>query len=91
MSFASLYNHGFVRVAAAVPHVRIGDPAFNADRTLALAGQASEAHAALVIFPELGISGYSIDDLLHQVALLDAVEEGIGAIVSASTSLSPVE
>jgi NAD+ synthase (glutamine-hydrolysing) len=37
MSFASLYTHGFVRVAAAVPHMRIGEPEFNADRTLALA------------------------------------------------------
>ena len=37
MNFASLYSHGFVRVAAAVPHMRIGDPAFNAERTIALA------------------------------------------------------
>ena len=90
MSFASLYSHGFARVAAAVPHVRIGDPAFNADRTLALAGEASEAHAALVIFPELGISGYSIDDLLHQTALLDGVVAGIERIVAGSASLEPM-
>jgi NAD+ synthase (glutamine-hydrolysing) len=69
MSFASLYTHGFVRVAAAVPHMRIGDPEFSADRTLALAGLASDEHAALVIFPELGLSGYSIDDLLHWIVL----------------------
>jgi NAD+ synthase (glutamine-hydrolysing) len=90
MSFASLYSHGFVRVAAAVPHVRIGDPAFNADRTIVLAREASEAQAALVIFPELGISGYSIDDLLHQVALLDAVVDAVSGIVAGSVSLSPV-
>ena len=90
MNFASLYSHGFVRVAAAVPHMRIGDPAFNAERTIALAGQASDAHAALVIFPELGISGYSIDDLLHQTALLDAVVDGIERIAVASGSLEPV-
>jgi NAD+ synthase (glutamine-hydrolysing) len=90
MNFASLYSHGFVRVAAAVPHMRIGDPAFNVERTLALAGQASDAHAALVIFPELGISGYSIDDLLHQTALLDAVVDGIERIAVASGSLEPV-
>ena len=88
MNFASLYSHGFVRVAAAVPHMRIGDPAFNAERTIALAGQASDAHAALVIFPELGISGYSIDDLLHQTALLDAVVDGIERIAVASGSHS---
>ena len=87
--FASLYRHGFVRVAAAVPHVRIGDPVFNAERTLALARQASDAGAALVIFPELGISGYSIDDLLHQTALLDSVVAAIGRIAEGSESMQP--
>jgi NAD+ synthase (glutamine-hydrolysing) len=90
MSFASLYNHGFVRVASAVPHVHIGAPDLNAERTLALARQASDVQAALVIFPELGISGYSIDDLLHQTALLDAVEGAVERIASESVSLSPV-
>ena len=50
----------------------------------------AEEHAALVIFPELGISGYSIDDLLHQGALLDAVEGALQRVVSGSSSLSPV-
>jgi NAD+ synthase (glutamine-hydrolysing) len=90
MSFASLYSHGFVRVAAAVPHMRIGEPDYNAERTLALAHQASDRHAALVIFPELGISGYSIDDLLHQGAVLDAVLSAVGRIASESASLQPV-
>ena len=90
MSFASLYDHGFVRVAAAVPHLRIGEPAFNAERTLALARHASEDHASLVIFPELGLSGYSIDDLLHQSALLDSVLEAIGRIAAESAVLQPL-
>ena len=90
MSFASLYSHGFARIAAGVPQMRIGEPEFNADRTLALARQASENHAALVVFPELGLSGYSIDDLLHQQALLGAVEDAIGQIARESASLEPV-
>jgi NAD+ synthase (glutamine-hydrolysing) len=88
--FSSLYSHGFARVAAAVPHMRIGEPAFNAERTLALARQASDDHAALVVFPELGLSGYSIDDLLHQAALLDGVEEAIGRIAAESAALQPI-
>ena len=75
--FHSLYSHGFVRVAAAVPNVRIADPAFNARRTLELARRAADEHAALVVFPELGLSGYAIDDLLHQQSLTDAVLEAI--------------
>jgi NAD+ synthase (glutamine-hydrolysing) len=54
--FASLYTHGFARVAAAVPYLRPAEPAFNAERTLALARRASEEQAALIAFPELGIS-----------------------------------
>jgi NAD+ synthase (glutamine-hydrolysing) len=77
-------------VAAAVPHMRIGEPAFNAERTVALARQASDDHAALVAFPELGLSGYSIDDLLHQGALLEGVEEAIGRIATESAGLQPI-
>ncbi|MBV9002433.1 MAG: NAD(+) synthase, partial [Solirubrobacterales bacterium] len=88
--FDSLYSHGFARVAAAVPRLRIGEPAFNAERTLSLARQASDDHAALVIFPELGLSGYAIDDLLHQGALLDAVEEAIRRIAAESADLQPI-
>jgi NAD+ synthase (glutamine-hydrolysing) len=88
--FGSLYEHGFVRVAAAVPHVRPADPRFNADRTLALADWAADEGAALVVFPELGISAYAIDDLLHQQALTDQVTDALERIVSASEELAPV-
>jgi NAD+ synthase (glutamine-hydrolysing) len=89
-SFRSLHTHGFVRVAAAVPHVRVAEPAFNAQQTVALAQRASDAEAALVIFPELGISAYSIDDLLHQEALLDAVREALARIVAVSAQMRPL-
>src|SRR3984957_19085670 len=80
----SLYDHGFVRVAAAVPHVRVGDPDFNAKRTVALAMRADDRGAALVVFPELGLTGYSGEDLFHQSALLDAGEHAIAQVVEAS-------
>ena len=67
-----------------MPNVRIADPAFNAQRTVELAGRASDQHAALVVFPELGLSGYAIDDLLHQQSLTDAVLEAIAAVLAAS-------
>jgi NAD+ synthase (glutamine-hydrolysing) len=88
--FDSLYSHGFVRIAAAVPHVRVADPAFNAERTVVLARHAADQGAALVVFPELGISSYAIDDLLHQQALLDRVHHELGRIAEATAQLSPV-
>jgi hypothetical protein len=45
----SLSDHGFVRVVAAVPHSRVGDPGFNAERTVSLAARADERAAAVVI------------------------------------------
>src|SRR4051812_43825041 len=88
--FTTLYRHGFARVAAAVPHLRPADPEFNAERTLELAARASEADAALVIFPELGLSAYAIDDLLQQDALQDGVLAALARIVDASRDLFPI-
>ena len=88
--FDSLYAHGFARVAVCVPALRVADPAFNAARTLALAKRASEAHAAIALFPELGISAYTNDDLFHQDALLDATERAIEALREASDALTPL-
>lgn len=90
MTFSSLYRHGFARVAAAVPHLRPAEPRFNVERTLGLAAQAAEQRAALAVFPELGLSGYAIDDLLQQDALCDGVLDGVAEIVEASRELLPV-
>ncbi|HAV37155.1 MAG TPA: NAD(+) synthase [Massilia sp.] len=85
--FFNLYSHQFARVAVAIPRCRIADPAYNVEQTIALARQAAEQGAALVAFPELGLSAYSCDDLFHQRALLDACEEGLAAVVKASREL----
>jgi NAD+ synthase (glutamine-hydrolysing) len=88
--FRSLYSHGYVRVAAAVPHVRVGDPRFNAERIIELARRAHGEGAAMVVFPELGLAGYSSEDLFHQAALLDGVETGLQRVIAASVDLRPV-
>src|SRR5437868_12811865 len=88
--FNSIYSHGFVRVAVCVPSLRVADPPYNAERTLELARRASEAHAAVALFPELGISSYSNEDLFHQDALLDATKVALASVVKESQNLSPV-
>ena len=75
--FHSARTHGFVRVAAATPVVHTGDPAANADEHIALIRQAGERGVDLIVFPELSLSAYAIDDLLMQDALLDEVERQI--------------
>lgn len=88
-SFASLYAHGFVRVAACAPIVSPVDPAANAAAILAFARAAEGEGAALLLTPELSLTGYAIDDLLHQQALLDAVETALQSLKLASVNLLP--
>ena len=88
-SFFSPYSHEFVRIAACVPRIEVADPAFNAERTLELLRQGHEEGIALMVFPELGLSAYAIDDLLHQDALLDAVEVAIARLTKDSAGLFP--
>jgi len=90
LPFFSPYRHGFVRVATAVPKVKLVDPAANAASVLDLVGQADAAGVAVLVFPELGLTGYSIDDLLQQDALLDAVEAAIATLAKASAKLAPL-
>jgi len=84
MHFDNPYNHGFARIAVAVPRVRVADPAFNAERTCELLAEAGAKGAAVVVFPELGLSGYSCDDLFHQRTLLDACEAALTRVLDAS-------
>ena len=90
LPFLSLYAHGFVRAAVAVPSVRVTDPRHNLERTVALARQAAEKGAAVVLFPELGLSSYTADDLFHQDALLEAVRECVGELKDASRDIPSV-
>jgi NAD+ synthase (glutamine-hydrolysing) len=87
--FRSLYAHGFVRAVTCAPRIAPANPAANADEIIALAKAADAEKASVVVFPELGLSGYAIDDLLLQTALLDAVEAQIARIVKESASLFP--
>lgn len=88
LPFNSIYRHGYARAAVCIPHVKVADPVYNADRTIELARRASGAHATVTLFPELGLSAYSNDDLFHQDALLDAVRENLLRIVETSRELT---
>jgi NAD+ synthase (glutamine-hydrolysing) len=90
MSFRSLYRHGFARAAACTTRTVLADPAANAAATLAMARTCHERGVAVAVFPELGLSGYAIGDLLSQATLLDAVEAAIASLLSASAALLPL-
>jgi NAD+ synthase (glutamine-hydrolysing) len=90
MDFYSAYRHGFLRVAAATLTTTIGDPAANADSVLRVARECHDDAVGLVVYPELTLSGYSIEDVLLQDALLDAVEDALARVVAESADLLPV-
>src|SRR5262245_63147824 len=85
--FFNLYSHDVVRVAVAVPPVRVADPDFNVAQTVSLVRAAATRQAAIVVFPELGLSAYSCEDLFQQRALLDACQAAVGELVRASADL----
>ncbi|MFG1213337.1 NAD(+) synthase [Xanthobacter flavus] len=88
--FRCLYRHDFLRIAACVPRAAVADPDFAVRETLEMAAKGHEDGVALMLFPELGLSSYAIDDLLFQTPLLDAVETALETLVAASQDLSPV-
>lgn len=88
--FHSLYRHGFARVAACTLPVGLADPRLNAARIVECVSACSEQGAVLTVFPELGLSGYAIDDLRQQDVLLDAVEEAVGEIARATATFLPL-
>ncbi|MGL4854191.1 MAG: nitrilase-related carbon-nitrogen hydrolase, partial [Lentisphaeria bacterium] len=87
--------YGFYRVACAVPCIKVGDVEFNTNEIAQLIKQAENKNAAVIVFPELSITGYTCADLFFQSQLIDSVtlaikhlckvteEMGIIAIVGA--------
>ena len=88
--FAAIHRHGYVRTAAATPLASSGDVAFNVEQTIALAREADGRGIDLIVFPELNVSSYAVDDLHLQEAFLDRVEQGIAEICEATAGLRPV-
>lgn len=86
-NFFNLYRHGLIRVAVAVPLVNVADPCYNVSRTLELAQKAAGKKAVLALFPELGLSAYSNEDLFHQQALLEKVEAELARLLRETASL----
>lgn len=88
--FFDMHTHGFVRVATSTPKVRTADVAYNCEGIIEEAQRAHAAHVDLLLYPELSLSSYAIDDLHMQEALLDEVERSIETVRKASAKLTPV-
>ncbi len=90
MDFRSLYQHGFARVAACAGRVAIADPPVNAEMVLRSARECSEEGVVVALFPEMALTGYAIEDLVLQDAVLDDVERSLATVVEGSADLLPL-
>ncbi|MEA3195658.1 MAG: hypothetical protein QOD26_3991 [Betaproteobacteria bacterium] len=86
-TFFNPYAHGFVRLAVATPRVRVADPQDNLEATEALMRDAAREKALLAVFPELGLSAYSCEDLFHQQVLIDAAAEALATLMRRTSRL----
>jgi len=74
-------SFGFVRVAAAVPKIKVADCGYNAARIIETALKADEAGTQFAVFPELSVTGYTCADLFNQQALIDEAGARLGEII----------
>ena len=88
--FFDMHSHGFVRLATSTPKVRTADVPYNAAGIIEQAKKAHAQHVDLLLYPELCLSSYALDDLHIQAALLDSVEAHVEVIRKASEKLTPV-
>ncbi len=80
-------KHGFVKVAAVTPDIRVADVAFNKDQIISKLTEAAEEGAKVIVFPELCITGYTCSDLFLQDVLLEEARKGIVEIAKATESI----
>ena len=83
-------SHGFVRIACVTPKVHLANPQANLAEHVQLATRADAAGADLVVFPELSLTGYSLDDLFLQQVVLGAARTALEDLIRATESLRPV-
>ncbi len=76
-----MIEHGFLRVAAATPLVRVADCAFNAEHILALMRRAEDEGVSVLVFPELSLTGYTCADLFGQPVLQRGALEALGTVI----------
>src|ERR1043166_7051349 len=80
-------HHGFLRVAAAVPRLRVADCAYNAEQIVGLMSRAQADDVSVVLFPEMSVTGYTCADLFQQVPLQRAALEALDHIDRTGASL----
>lgn len=80
-------NHGFFRVAAAVPRVNVADSTFNAENIIEMASRADSRGARVVVFPEMSVTTYTCADLFHNKTLINSAVQALNEIARRTAAL----
>ncbi len=82
-----MMDYGFVRVAAAVPDLKVANCSYNADRIIEMIKEADASASQIVVFPELSLTGYTCGDLFQQNLLLTKSVEGLLRVAESTKAL----
>ncbi len=77
-------EHGFVKVAAVTPKIKVADPAYNAQAVCGELQKIYEKDAKIIVFPELCLTGYTCNDLFLQERLLEEAKEALQTVTRAT-------
>lgn len=80
-------KYGFVKVAAAIPQVKIADCQYNAEQAESLIAKAEGSGVQVIVFPELNLTGYSCGDLFGQALLLEQAEMALMRVMNNTRQL----
>ena len=83
-------KYGLIKVAAAVPAVKVADVDYNVQQIESLIAQVEGRGVEVIVFPELSITGYSCQDLFHEQLLLDKAEEGLVTLLDFTRKLDVI-
>src|SRR5258708_7598911 len=82
-----MIQHGFLRVAAASPRLRVADCGYNVEQITSLLRQAEAESVSLIVFPELSLTGYTCADLFHHGVLQRGALDGLAELTKATGTL----
>ncbi|GBR51286.1 NAD synthetase [Neokomagataea thailandica NBRC 106555] len=88
--FHSLYHQGFARIAACTLPIVLADPATNAASMAKIVGECHRDGVAAVVFPELGLTGYTLDDLRFQDVVLEGTRKALAAFADQTAAFNTV-
>ncbi len=83
-----MMDYGFVRVAAAVPELKVADCSYNADRIIEMIREAEAVGSQMVVFPELSLTAYTCADLFHQELLMKQSLASLSKVAESTRALN---